>query len=84
MNETDLIIGSMALVGVMTVVGRTQSTTPAPALRTAIGLFAATLVLTAGGEVAPQLAAGIAVLAATTAVFVYGGPAWNAVAKATK
>lgn len=55
-----------------------------PSVRLAVGVFAAGTILAVGAELAPDLAAGMAVLALTTSAFVLGADAWAGVAQATK
>lgn len=53
----------------------------APPARTLIGLGFSTLVLAAMAMWAPALAASLALLVATSAAFVYGGPVWAQLSK---
>lgn len=54
-----------------------------PGIRLVIGLSVAGFGLAIGAQAAPELAAGLAALMATTAVFVYGGPLISALAHQT-
>lgn len=54
-----------------------------PSVRLAVGVFATGAILAVAAEVAPDLAAGIAILALTTSAFVLGGDAWAGIAEAT-
>lgn len=55
-----------------------------PPVRIGVGLTVAGVMLAVGAEVAPELAAGMALLMAASAVFVYGAPAWSLLSGATK
>lgn len=55
-----------------------------PPVRTWIGLTFAGLGLSVMAQSWPDLAGGMAMLIVITSVFVYGGPAWDAISKATK
>ncbi|MFJ7153262.1 hypothetical protein ACIQVT_34535 [Streptomyces sp. NPDC100445] len=55
-----------------------------PPVRTWIGLTFAGVALATVAQSEPNIAGGIAMLMLTSAVFVYGRPAWDAIAGATK
>jgi hypothetical protein len=54
-----------------------------PKPRAFIGITFAGVALSVLAQSAPQVAGPVALLLMTTAVFVYGGPAWTAISRAT-
>lgn len=54
-----------------------------PPVRTWIGLTFAGVALATLAQSEPNIAGGVAMLMLTTSVFVYGKPAWDAIANAT-
>jgi hypothetical protein len=85
MNTPDakrLVVVSAVGTGVLTSIAMyRQGKVPTP--RIAVGVLAAGVILATAAEVAPEIAAGFAVLMLTTAVFVVGGDAWAGVSAAT-
>jgi hypothetical protein len=84
-KAVDVVIVSLTAVGLLALINNAAGagTQKTPGLRIAIGLFASGFLLTGLAEVSPEIASGLAVLAVTTAAFVYGAPAWAALTRAT-
>lgn len=78
-----IIIVAGVGAGVLSTIAAYRRTTNAPPIRVAAGALAATAILSAVAEFAPQLAAGFAALLLATASFVVGGDAWAAVSQIT-
>ena len=77
-----LIVTSLGVAGALIIV-KDATTSTAPAARYWVGLTFAGLGLAVLAEEAPQLAGSLAVLVMVSSAFVYGGPAWAAITKAT-
>jgi hypothetical protein len=81
-NAKQLVVVSTLGTGLLTVIALYhKGKTPTP--RVGVGVIASGVILATVAEVAPEIAAGFAVLMLTTAVFVVGGDAWAGLAAAT-
>lgn len=74
-----VVVGVLG-VGVVTTMNAFSEGHP-PTIRTGIGLAALAVMLGIGAELAPELAAGFAVLALVTSLFVQGGPTFAAISR---
>lgn len=77
------VVTAMAFTGAVRVADSAIKGSAPPA-RSLIGLGFSTLVLAAMAMYAPALAASLALLVATSAAFVYGGPVWAQLTKTLK
>lgn len=81
-NAKQLVVVATMATGLLTVIALYhQGKTPSP--RVGVGVVASGVILATVAEVAPEIAAGFAVLMLTTAAFVVGGDAWAGVSAAT-
>lgn len=71
-----IILTSLVVTGGLAVVDAVAAG-HVPAVRIGVGLTVAGVMLSAFAEVSPQIAGGLAALMGTSAVFVYGAPAWS-------
>lgn len=72
-------VGGSAVLAVAGEVARTKEWPKNP--RIIVGTFAAAIILTGISAAAPDVAGGIAAVMLLTSAFVYGKPAWEAIAK---
>lgn len=77
------IVTAIGVSGVLVLV-KAGAADELPPIRTWIGLSFAGIGLSVLAQNSPDLAGGLALLMLTTSVFVYGKPAWDAIADATK
>src|SRR5689334_13015084 len=85
MNEDraqSLVVGALAAAAAIGA-GNAVAQGEKPPLSQLVGFGFAGLGLAVGSMVAPDLAAGLALLMLTTTVFLYGGPLYEAVTQAT-
>lgn len=76
------VVTCLALSGVVAFAGE-AATGNKPTARQVIGLTFTAVTLTAMAQLVPELGAALALLVLTSSVFVYGGPAFAAISKAT-
>lgn len=83
MSDPQTVIVTAVAVSGAVVLANDAATGTRPTVRFAVGLGASALALAVLAQFAPALAQGFAVLLLTTTVFVYGGPALDAITKTT-
>lgn len=69
--------GGMVVITTLSSLGQGKGL---PSPRVPVGAFISTVMLAALAEFAPQVAGALAATALITTAFVYGGPAWSALA----
>lgn len=82
MNAKNVVTASLAITGVVAVLSQIEQG-KRPTIRIGIGIIVVGASLGFLSEGAPQLASGLAILIATSTVFVYGAPAVAAITNAT-
>lgn len=82
-HAKELVIVGLVGAGVVSAIGQVGKTNGLPSSRIGYGVFIAMALLSLLAEFAPSVAATFAMLILATAVFVYGGPAFELLAKLT-
>lgn len=82
-HAKELVLVGAIGTGLVSAVGQIGQNSALPSSRIGFGVFIELVMLSLLAEFAPQLASGFAMLGLTTAVFVYGGPAFDALSRIT-
>lgn len=82
-HAKELVIVGLTATGVIAAIGQVGKTNGLPSSRIGYGVFIAMALLSLMAEFAPEVAATFAMLILATSLFVYGGPAFELLAKLT-